>query len=118
MGIIDWSTAAQSNGCASPEARRGPHQADEGARAQLMWGTSIFKQDLAQKVAALTPHGRDEDCLSWINLSLHNECSGPFLARAFVHCCRLYEKRRRELGGEGDVARHGDNGSSACPDNA
>lgn len=91
--VVDWSTAKASGGGTS-----NGHQADVGAGARSSWGTSGFKQQLADKAKALAaiaaqgglgPHA-SLDHLAWINLDLHNEGSGPYLARAFVLCCQNY----------------------------
>lgn len=104
--VVDWSTAIPGAAASNAGCTWGGHQADKGAGARLTWGTSSFKRELANKAAALAAGGQGEngangqvDHLAWINLDLHNECGGPYLARAFVLCCQLHERRRLREGG-------------------
>lgn len=155
--LVNWGTAAKRRGNSAGGARSG-HQADEGAGAEVNWGTALFKQDLLGALRKPARAGRpqvtvdcsgctiaygdgggtggtggtdnsarsggggggygsgsacgsgggrstaiasggatEDDCLdrmSWIDLELHHECGGPYLADAFVRCCQLYERRR------------------------
>jgi hypothetical protein len=113
--VVDWNTAVPGeSGAAAPalapsaaEASREKkeviswHKADEGAGARLSWGTSCFKQELANaagkstcaKPAVLMPGGADP--VAWINIDLHHECGGPYLAQAFVRCCHLFTQERK-----------------------
>jgi len=118
--VVDWSTASSRSGAGASSSSACPppagwHQADEGAGARLSWGTSGFKRELELKAAALAAEGWEEVCLdyghstwkdesgrtsggvdhlAWINLNLHHELGGPYLATAFVLCCQIYERRR------------------------
>lgn len=101
--VVNWGTAARAARASSTGAgggAEGGHQADEGAGTRLSWGTRAFKQELqqAQRKAASGSPGRgggdgSANLLAWVNLEQHNECGGPYLARAFVRCCQLYERR-------------------------
>eukprot|EP00931_Biecheleriopsis_adriatica_P083454 TRINITY_DN5703_c0_g1_i1.p1 TRINITY_DN5703_c0_g1~~TRINITY_DN5703_c0_g1_i1.p1 ORF type:complete len:854 (+),score=152.64 TRINITY_DN5703_c0_g1_i1:46-2607(+) len=117
--VVDWTTASLPSGTARPRiqpaasegcqternAGRTPHQADVGAGARLSWGTSCFKKELADSLryvnvedvptegSSMGPCG-GADPVSLINLQIHNECGGPYLAFAFARCCELYERRR------------------------
>lgn len=82
---------------------RTAHQADEGAGSagsRLSWGTSTFKQELADSLTQIDADDLDPmqgpkvDPVSMISLKLHNECGGPYLAYAFARCCQLYERQR------------------------
>eukprot|EP00811_Abedinium_folium_P013182 NODE_2224_length_2263_cov_16.902154.p1 GENE.NODE_2224_length_2263_cov_16.902154~~NODE_2224_length_2263_cov_16.902154.p1 ORF type:complete len:708 (-),score=174.21 NODE_2224_length_2263_cov_16.902154:139-1962(-) len=44
-------------------------------------------------VAAVTRRAAPDpqDPVTWLCMEMHTECRGPFLARAFVRCCQLYE---------------------------
>lgn len=87
----------------SPEEIVSWHKADEGAGSRLSWGTSGFKQKLELAAAAtkssvsepsiLMPGGADP--VAWINIDLHHECGGPYLASAFMRCCQLYVDARK-----------------------
>eukprot|EP00928_Gymnodinium_smaydae_P078398 TRINITY_DN6230_c0_g1_i1.p1 TRINITY_DN6230_c0_g1~~TRINITY_DN6230_c0_g1_i1.p1 ORF type:complete len:1045 (-),score=188.38 TRINITY_DN6230_c0_g1_i1:192-3326(-) len=104
--LVDWSTA--SGGSGGSGGVRG-HQADEGAGARSSWGTRGFKQEMAAAQARSRHKGCDRDGdlsgisevsegpepVAWMDLELHHECGGPYLANAFVRCCQLYESRRR-----------------------
>lgn len=111
--VVDWSTASRSGQMASG----GGHQADEGAGGRNTWGTNGFKQELAAALArsksggsgagernplrAGTDNGQAmPDSFAWIDLGLHHECGGPYLARAFVRCCQLYDGGRLKDGRE------------------
>jgi len=85
--VVDWQAPAPGSSVG------GAHKADEGAGSRATWGTSGFKRELAEKMAAVAPSGAEEDYLAWIDLSLHTECNGPYLARAFVLSCQLYERQ-------------------------
>lgn len=111
--VVDWNTArpeAPDRGVAlrhqassSTTANKviGWHKADEGAGARLSWGTSCFKQELAAaagkssgtEAPVLMPCGADP--VAWINIDLHHECGGPYLSRAFVRCCQLFQEASR-----------------------
>jgi len=94
--IVNWSTAASS-----PEQGIVNHQADQGAGSRHSWGTRCFKQECAEAASkssgvnqeVLMPGGADP--VAWINLELHHECGGPYLAHAFVRCCQLYMDSRK-----------------------
>jgi len=79
--LINWSSS--TSGASRPRETdsedTGGHQADEGA---------------GKGNTSLGPQGRglpQTDLLCYISLEMHSECTGPFLARAFVRCCALYE---------------------------
>jgi len=102
--VVNWKTASAYAGASSNGAIN-DHQADKGSASARApgWGTNGFKQELAEKAAALAAGSVEGapgsfiagvDHLAWINLDLHNECSGPYLARAFALCCQHYERRR------------------------
>jgi len=80
--LINWRSSNASgipNGHRDSDAEIMGHQADEGA---------------GKVNTALGPQGRSlnqNDFLCYISLEMHSECTGPFLARAFVRCCTLYE---------------------------
>ena len=78
--IVDWSTAAKKD-CAGSG------------------GTASFKEELVSSLKAkktcFTPGGScDVDPVEVLSLNLHTECEGPYLARAFVHCCEIYDKQK------------------------
>lgn len=117
--VVNWGTASRArpptdrsapgtlNGAQQAAQQIAAHQADEGAGTRLSWGTSSFKMELASaasKSAGSEALGFREgagalaasegmDLLAWINLDLHHECAGPYLAHVFVRCCQLYEQR-------------------------
>jgi hypothetical protein len=113
--LVDWNTAVPGeSGAVAPalapsaaEASREKkeviswHKADEGAGTRLTWGTSCFKQELANAAgrstcsepAVLMPGGADP--AAWISIDLH-ECGGPYLAQAFVRCCHLFTQESRK----------------------
>lgn len=126
--VVDWNTAVLPT--SSPDRRVSSggsstavgHQADEGAGARLSWGTSGFKQELASVVSKAAgeasgtmPGGADP--VAWINIDLHHECGGPYLARAFVRCCQLYAESltRGQLYTESLSRRRGDTLSITVP---
>lgn len=97
--LIDWSTSlGGANGRDYPGGAPG-HQADEGA------GMRPAGQELSQSqgppVVSVLGRGeaRDHEAVRLISLDLHNECLGPFLARAFVRCCQLYEAHCMDFNG-------------------
>jgi len=83
--VVDWTTATTSG-------RLGAIQLGEG-------GGGIMSSGAA---GGLAGDSKDQagpvDHLAWINLDLHHECGGPYLARAFVLACQLYERRRLQSG--------------------
>lgn len=92
--VVDWSTAgAKKDG-------RAQHQADAGAGSRMSWGTACFKEELMSSLKAnkadFAPGGPcgDVDPVQTLSLKFHNECEGPYLARAFAHCCEIYDKQR------------------------
>lgn len=103
--VVDWSTASRGGGVGTLCSTRGSHQADEGAGARLSWGTSGFKKELAAALSKAIANETEQaannstDYLAWVSLDLHHECGGPFLARAFVRCCQLYERRKAKDAG-------------------
>lgn len=81
--FIDWSAPSRSSGEVGRPGLSlslsvcGGHSADEGA------GTQRDSCEMEGEQGA--------DPVSWISVELHSECHGPFLARAFVRCCQLYD---------------------------
>jgi len=77
---IDWSTPPLTKMVTlSPGSH---HQADEGAGAQpIPLKKSLVGREKIRHV---------NDMASLLSVDLHNECIGPFLARAFARCCQLY----------------------------
>jgi len=75
--IINWSTVGD---CASSGEAKPPGGADAAAG-----------QD-QNKILSRYAHGKapTSQAMAWLNLGLHHECAGPFLADAFVRCCELY----------------------------
>jgi len=74
---VDWKTAL------NPSVRSRGHQgADEAAGLQA-------EQPLVQPEVEPQPQDIAQHlCLDW-----HQECRGPFLARAFVKCCQIYQEQ-------------------------
>lgn len=97
--VVNWNTAVSS-----PDQGVVGHQADVGAGSRHSWGTRGFKQECAEAATksssthhtVLMPGGADP--VAWINLELHHECGGPYLAHAFVRCCALFMESRQRRG--------------------
>lgn len=106
--FIDWSTSCRSESVDSDESTCGSymnhvggspcrehgHQADEGAGAtpcsehaelHAPEKAPVATAAMCQKVMS------SDDPVAWISMEMHHECRGPFLARAFMRCCQLYE---------------------------
>eukprot|EP00747_Dinoflagellata_sp_TGD_P215370 gnl/TRDRNA2_/TRDRNA2_88076_c0_seq1.p1 gnl/TRDRNA2_/TRDRNA2_88076_c0~~gnl/TRDRNA2_/TRDRNA2_88076_c0_seq1.p1 ORF type:complete len:802 (+),score=98.24 gnl/TRDRNA2_/TRDRNA2_88076_c0_seq1:42-2447(+) len=104
--LCDWSIntwrTPPSGGGLSGETTTGSrsHQADQGAGGPSgrrgANGCRVSEVDRSQG-SELHPMGTEkrtlchDDLAVWVSLELHNECRGPFLARAFVRCCQLYQ---------------------------
>jgi len=75
--IVDWKTAL------NPIGRSRSHKgADEAAGLQA-------QQPLVQPEVEPQP----QDIAQLLCLEWHQECKGPFLARAFVKCCQIYQEQ-------------------------
>jgi len=98
-GTTQWATGAEQDASGLPPG----HQADVGA------GTRGNGQEIGQQPetalhvpsvpAVVAPHSsmpyfHDDPLRCGINVDLHHECTGPFLATAFVRCCQLYDAHR------------------------
>lgn len=96
--IVNWSTAARLSSRGNVVESRGGHQADEGAGGGVgdrhgSWSVKLELASVFKKAAEgdrKQASSDDVDRFAWINLGLHHECAGPFLAHAFARCCQLY----------------------------
>eukprot|EP00811_Abedinium_folium_P001526 NODE_11397_length_1289_cov_7.791738.p2 GENE.NODE_11397_length_1289_cov_7.791738~~NODE_11397_length_1289_cov_7.791738.p2 ORF type:complete len:166 (+),score=18.96 NODE_11397_length_1289_cov_7.791738:541-1038(+) len=84
-GVIGWGMPMHSKRASSKASVGDRHQADMGAGAQTT--TSGPLHELSHI----------DDPVVLIGVDLHNECTGPFLARAFARCCQLYIARHYGL---------------------
>jgi len=88
--VVNWNTGRlwSQESAASATTSGGGHQADQGAGTLRLASSS-------DATPTHTSMGRcqlsGDDPVAWISLEMQNECVGPFLARAFVRCCQLYE---------------------------
>jgi len=103
--LINWSTSMGTANIDGHSREEGGdtsiigHQADEGAGTQRSIAESASDeaaqpQPAVVNTSAFGPQSRGldrNDLLCYVSLEMHSECSGPFLARAFVRCCALYE---------------------------
>jgi len=76
--LINWSTA----GLPAGDEANGPGGADAAAGQE-----NTPKKSCASFQQTKAPTSQ---AMAWLNLGLHHECAGPFLADAFVRCCELY----------------------------
>jgi len=97
-GTTHWATGAEQDASGMPPG----HQADIGAGTRGVGQDVDHQLESAQPVPAapVVPHSSmprfHDDPLRHINVDLHHECTGPFLATAFVRCCQLYDAHRDE----------------------
>lgn len=105
--VINWGTTRWSSaGSGGPGPGDGGlrtsgsaadpgHQADEGAGT---W--TSFQQGSSAITAPMNPvcmsMAHCDDPLRMVNMDMHSENSGPYLALAFVRCCQRYEARLGE----------------------
>lgn len=87
--VINWSTGRDVGG----SLQFGPNFASVFGISSSAKGGSNRGEDAhqADEGAGGQP---GVDPAAWLNAEMHNECSGPFLAQAFVRCCQLYESQR------------------------
>jgi len=79
--LINWSTTVGSQ-------RDATFQIDESAVMR-----SHALQAHTPKLSSQCSMVPGDEAVKRISLGMHNECLGPFLVRAFVRCCQLYEAR-------------------------
>lgn len=118
--VVNWSTTQQPDsaegfggavdpayGAIEEEGQYPGHQADEGAGTpQPQAHRQLTRHDTEEDYEVVATfhspfggHGNRSpfsvsDPVPWISMEMHNECRGPFLAKAFVRCCALYEATR------------------------
>eukprot|EP00746_Dinoflagellata_sp_MGD_P120753 gnl/MRDRNA2_/MRDRNA2_56158_c0_seq1.p1 gnl/MRDRNA2_/MRDRNA2_56158_c0~~gnl/MRDRNA2_/MRDRNA2_56158_c0_seq1.p1 ORF type:complete len:659 (+),score=117.43 gnl/MRDRNA2_/MRDRNA2_56158_c0_seq1:62-1978(+) len=85
LRVVDWSTPGRAMGSPDGGKKNGVSDADEGAGGRRSWNT-------ASKFGVVRA-GEEDDPLLWLSMELHSECRGPFLEKAFVRCCQIYEER-------------------------
>ena len=57
------------------------------------WGTPFLSRLILGCLLGCSASASVPDQLPRISLRLHNECAGPYLAKAFARCCEIYERR-------------------------
>mmetsp|Transcript_37408 Transcript_37408/g.74181 ORF Transcript_37408/g.74181 Transcript_37408/m.74181 type:complete len:871 (+) Transcript_37408:42-2654(+) len=80
--LINWTTSVGSQ-------RDTTLQADESSAVTRSHALQAHTPKLSSQ-CSMVP---GDEAVKRISLGMHNECLGPFLVRAFVRCCQLYEAR-------------------------